>query len=39
VSLPAAQDYKADYQVDQWRAGLGMIYSFERAHERPSPSR
>jgi hypothetical protein len=30
ASLPVAQDYKADYQVDQWRAGLGVIYSFER---------
>lgn len=35
VSLPVAQDYKADYQVDQWRAGLGVIYSFERASEPP----
>ncbi len=25
VSLPIAQDYKADYQFDQWRAGLGAI--------------
>jgi hypothetical protein len=30
VSVPTAQGYKADYQVDQWRAGLGVIYSFER---------
>jgi hypothetical protein len=30
VSLPVAQDYKADYQVDLWRAGLGVIYSFDR---------
>lgn len=30
-SLPVAQDYKADYQVDQWRAGVGVIYSFDRA--------
>jgi hypothetical protein len=34
-SLPIAQDYKADYQVDHWRAGLGVIYSFDR---RPEPS-
>ena len=31
VSLPVAQDYRADYQLDQWRAGLGVIYSFERS--------
>jgi hypothetical protein len=30
VSLPIAEDYKADYQVDLWRAGLGVIYSFDR---------
>jgi hypothetical protein len=35
VSLPAAQGYKADYQVDQWRAGVGIIYSFERAPAAP----
>lgn len=35
VSLPLAQDYKADYQVDHWRAGVGIIYSFERGPERP----
>lgn len=33
VSLPVAQDYKADYQVDQWRSGLGVIYSFDRRGE------
>jgi hypothetical protein len=33
VSLPLVQDYKADYQVDHWRAGLGVIYSFDRAPE------
>lgn len=36
VSLPVAQDYRADYQVDQWRAGLGVIYSFDRAPEPPA---
>jgi hypothetical protein len=35
LSLPLAQDYQADYQVDHWRAGMGLIYSFERAPERP----
>ncbi len=35
VSLPVAQDYKADYQVDHWRAGLGVIYSFDRGPEPP----
>jgi hypothetical protein len=30
VSLPVAQSYRADYEVDRWRAGLGAIYSFER---------
>jgi hypothetical protein len=32
ASLPVAQEYKADYQVDQWRAGVGVIYSFDRPH-------
>jgi hypothetical protein len=35
VSLPVAQDYKADYQVDHWRSGLGVIYSFDRGPEPP----
>ena len=35
VSVPAEQSYKADYQVDRWRAGLGMIYLFDRAPEQP----
>jgi hypothetical protein len=35
VSLPVAQSYKADYQVDQWRAGLGVIYSFDRGPHPP----
>lgn len=30
VSIPFAQNYSADYQVDAWRAGLGVIYSFDR---------
>lgn len=30
VSLPLAQSYRAVDQTDQWRAGLGVIYSFER---------
>jgi hypothetical protein len=36
VSMPVAQDYRADYQVDQWRAGVGVIYSLERAQEPPA---
>ena len=35
VSLPIAQHYKADYQVDHFGAGLGIIYSFDRAPEPP----
>ena len=35
VSLPVAQGYRADYQVDQWRAGLGVIYSFDRGAAPP----
>lgn len=31
VSLPVAQSYSADYQVDRWRAGFGLIYSFDRS--------
>ena len=30
VSLPIAQSYSADYEVDRWRAGIGAIYTFER---------
>ncbi len=30
ASLPIAQSYGADYQVDRWRIGLGIIYSFDR---------
>jgi hypothetical protein len=30
VSLPFAQGYRAENQVDQWRSGLGVIYSLER---------
>jgi hypothetical protein len=30
VSLPFAQDYRSPAQEDRWRAGLGVIYSFER---------
>jgi hypothetical protein len=33
VSLPFAQDYQADYQFDHWRAGAGVIYSFDRGRE------
>ncbi len=33
VSLPFAQDYRDASQEDRWRAGLGVIYSFERAQE------
>jgi hypothetical protein len=31
ASFPLAQAYSADYQVDRWRVGVGVIYSFERA--------
>jgi hypothetical protein len=34
VTLPVAQSYEADYQVDRWRAGVGVIYSFDRASSR-----
>jgi hypothetical protein len=33
AALPVGEDYKADYQVDLWRAGLGVIYSFDRQKE------
>ena len=33
VSLPVAQSYAADYQVDRWRIGVGIIWSFERDHD------
>jgi hypothetical protein len=33
ASLPLVQHYDADAQVDQWRAGLGVIYSFDRPSE------
>jgi hypothetical protein len=33
VSLPFAQGYRADYETDKWRAGLGTIYSFDRGPE------
>jgi hypothetical protein len=33
VSLPLAQDYQADYQFDHWRAGAGVICSFDRGRE------
>jgi hypothetical protein len=32
VSVPIAQSYVADSQVDRWRAGVGVIYTFERSH-------
>jgi hypothetical protein len=32
ASLPIAQSYRADYQVDRWRLGVGVIWSFERSH-------
>jgi hypothetical protein len=31
VSVPFAQRYRSETQEDRWRAGLGLIYSFERA--------
>jgi hypothetical protein len=30
ATLPVAQSYAADYQVDRWRVGVGLIYSFDR---------
>jgi hypothetical protein len=37
VTLPVAQSYRDDGQVDRWRFGAGLIYSFDRsAHEPPS---
>jgi hypothetical protein len=33
-SLPLVQSYRAAFEVDRWRAGTGMIYSFDRAPER-----
>ena len=32
VSLPVTQSYRSPSQEDRWRAGVGVIYSFERAH-------
>jgi hypothetical protein len=32
ASIPLTQSYRADYQVDRWRLGVGLIWSFERAH-------
>jgi hypothetical protein len=31
LSLPLAQDYRSPAQEDRWRAGAGIIYSFERS--------
>ena len=33
VSLPIAQSYRADSQRDRWRAGVGVIYAFDREHD------
>ena len=30
VSVPLVQDYRAAFEEDRWRAGLGLIYSFDR---------
>ncbi len=30
ASLPVVQDYRSVAQEDRWRAGIGMIYSFDR---------
>ncbi len=32
VSLPFVQDYRSPAQEDRWRAGVGVIYSFDREH-------
>jgi len=35
VTLPAAQSMRGDDVTDRWRAGVGIIYSFER--DQPGP--
>jgi hypothetical protein len=30
VSFPIAQSFRADSQIDRWRAGVGVIWSFQR---------
>ena len=37
VTAPIAQSYGADYQVDRWRAGVGIIYAFERGKPVAAP--
>jgi hypothetical protein len=37
VSLPVAQSYRSDSQTDRWRAGVGVIYSFDR-HDHGAPT-
>jgi hypothetical protein len=38
ASVPIAQSYSADYQVDRWRLGVGIIYSFDRKAEHVPPT-
>ena len=35
VTLPVAQTMRGDDEVDRWRAGAGLIYSFDREPEPP----
>jgi hypothetical protein len=35
VSLPVAENYLWSAEKDQWRAGLGVIFSFDRKQEPP----
>lgn len=33
-----AHSYRSDAQTDRWRAGVGIIYAFDRATERVPPA-
>jgi hypothetical protein len=37
VAIPAAQSMRADDVVDRWRAGFGVIYSFDRTAAEAPP--
>jgi hypothetical protein len=36
VTVPVVQSYRADYQQDRWRTGVGLIYSFDRGRGDPA---
>jgi hypothetical protein len=36
MSLPVTQSYRNDGQVDRWRFGAGLIYSFGRSTPEPT---